>query len=96
MKALLLLYKSALPLNEAADIARNRSDTLHGVKGLLQRLFINDESTGQIGGVYLFDNIENLDAFRHSELGKSFMTDYKFDGSMTQRIFNVISEFHSE
>lgn len=96
MKILVLLFKSALSPEDIQGAFEERADGLRGVKGLLQKLHVHDASTGQVGGVYFFDTQENIDAFEHSDLGRSMLAAYKYEGTMTKRIFSVLSELHRQ
>jgi hypothetical protein len=49
VEVLLILYKSGLTKKEAADLIESRADGYRKVEGLLQKLYISDEATGQAG-----------------------------------------------
>jgi len=71
VEVLVVLYKSGLPLKEVFELFDKRADKYREVKGLLQKLYVHDESTDHVGGIYVFDSKENLEAFRNSDLAKS-------------------------
>ncbi len=86
---LVFLYKSGLPTKEILGRFKKRSDKYRNVKGLLQKLYVRDESTGHVGGIYVFDSKENLEAFRKSDLAKSIGETYKFLEPPTIRALEV-------
>jgi heme-degrading monooxygenase HmoA len=78
VEAIVYLYKSGLSMDEILERFRKRSDKYRNVKGLMQKLYVRDESTGRVGGIYVFDSKENLEAFMNSDLEKSIDEAYKF------------------
>lgn len=96
MEVLFILYKSGLPINKVLELFNERADKYREVKGLLQKLYIHDESTGHVGGIYIFDSKENLEAFRNSDLAKSISDAYKFVEPPTRRVFKVVLELYNE
>jgi Putative mono-oxygenase ydhR len=89
MWVLLVLYKSALPIEDVLDLFKKRMRRYRKVKGLLQKLYIHDEATGHVGGVYVFDSKKNLDAFQASDLAKGIGNAYRFVEPPTKRAFKV-------
>ncbi|HLN45162.1 MAG: YdhR family protein [Chloroflexota bacterium] len=83
------LFKSGLPKEEVQRKFEERVDKYHEVKGLIQKYYVHDESTGEFGGIYVFDTKENLEIFRDSDLRKSISDVYKFLEPPVRRIFNV-------
>jgi len=65
-------------MEEILERFKRRSDKYRNVKGLLQKLYVRDVSTGHVGGIYVFESKENLEAFRNSDLAKSIGEAYKF------------------
>jgi Putative mono-oxygenase ydhR len=95
MEALVFLYKSGLTTEEVLSKFKQRSDKYRNVKGLLQKLYVQDKSNGKVGGIYIFDSKENLDAFMSSDLEKSIGQTYKFaePPSITKlEVVNVLYE----
>jgi hypothetical protein len=56
VEVLVFLYKSGLTMEEILKRFKKRSDKYRDVKGLLQKLYIRDESTGHVGGIHVFDS----------------------------------------
>lgn len=97
MEVLLVVYRSGLTTKEVADLIESRADRYKRVKGLLQKLYIRDESTGQAGGIYVFDSKESLSAFQNSDLAKGIGKAYRVSEPPTRRVFKVVKVlFESE
>jgi heme-degrading monooxygenase HmoA len=96
MEILLVLFKSGLPKEEVLKRFEERADKYREVRGLLQKLYVRDESTGHFGGVYIFDSKESLEAFRNSYLAKSIGDAYKFLEPPTRRVLNVTLVLYEE
>jgi hypothetical protein len=47
------------------------------VPGLIQKIYGGDEATGDVCGIYFFENKEALGAFRDTELAKTIPTAYE-------------------
>ena len=89
MEIFLTLFKSGLAKDEVLKKFEERADKYRAVKGLLQKYYVHDESSGEFGGVYIFDSKENLEAFRSSDLAKSIGDTYKYLEPPTRKVFNV-------
>lgn len=96
MEALICLYKSGLPIEEVLERFKKRSDKYRDVKGLLQKLYVRDVSTGHVGGIYVFDSKANLEAFRNSDLAKSIGEAYKFLEPPMIRALEVVKVLFEE
>jgi len=96
VEVLVFLYKSGLPMEEILKRFKKRSDKYREVKGLLQKLYVRDKSTGHVGGIYVFDSKENLEEFRNSELAKSIGGAYKFLEPPTTRVLEIVKVLFEE
>jgi hypothetical protein len=96
MEILFGLFKSGLPKEEVLKKIKERTHKYREVKGLLQKLYIQDETTGHFGGIYIFDSKASLEAFQNSDLAKSTGDAYKFVEPPTRRVFNVVLELYKE
>jgi predicted ester cyclase len=90
VQILTILYKSELSPAEVDDLFRERATRYIAVDGLVGRMYVRDPSTGQVGGIYLFDNHEHLEMFRRSALLASFGDAYRFAEHPTVRAFDVV------
>lgn len=89
MEVLVVLYKSGLPMKEVLELFDKGADKYREVNGLLQKLYVRDEQTDHVGGIYIFEPKESLEAFRNSNLAKSIGDAYKFVEPPTRRVLNV-------
>lgn len=83
-------------MEEILNRFKKRSDKYRDVKGLVQKLYVRDESTGYVGGVYVFDSKETLEAFTNSDLAKSIGEAYKFLEPPTVRTLEVVKVLFEE
>jgi predicted ester cyclase len=96
VQILLILYKSALELDRVKALFRERAKKYRAVRGLLQKIYVHDPATDEVGGVYVFDTPEDLDAFRSSDLEKSIAKVYELTQPATIRALEVVQELHEE
>ena len=89
MQIFFTLFRSGLLKDEVLKKFEERADKYREVKGLLQKYYVHDESSGEFGGVYIFDSKESLEAFRNSDLAKSIGDVYKYLESPTRKVLNV-------
>ena len=96
MEILILLFKSGIQLDEIVATSESRADQYRKVKGLLQKYYVSDPATEHLGGVFLFDSKENLEAFRESQLAKSTAEAYKFTEPPRIQILTIMKQLREE
>ena len=69
--------KSNLEAKELEHRLNERKPRFLEVPGLLQKIYGRDETTGDVCGIYFFENKETLAAFRDTELAKTIPTAYE-------------------
>lgn len=69
-------FKSCLPDDELTRRYKERLPEFRKLPDLLQKLYFRDESTGEWGGLYLWDSPESLQNYLDSDLRKSIATAY--------------------
>lgn len=74
---LFVRIKSGLDPQELERRAVERRPRFEEVPGLIQKFYGRDDSTGDVCGVYFFEDQEALAAFRESELAKTIPTAYE-------------------
>jgi hypothetical protein len=89
MWILLVFFKSGLSMKEALALIETRADSYRHVKGLLQKFWIHDESSGHLGGIYVFDSKDSLVAFQNSAMAKGIADAYRFVEPPTKRALKV-------
>jgi len=73
-------FKSQLSLEEAMTEAAKRADAFRAFPGLQQKYYFQDPATGELGGIYVWDSVESLDAYRESELRATIAQAYRVEG----------------
>lgn len=69
--------KSDLDPEELDRRLNERKPRFLEVPGLIQKIYGRDEATGDVCGIYFFENKEALAAFRDTELAKTIPTAYE-------------------
>jgi len=69
--------KSDLDPEELDRRLSERKPRFLEVPGLIQKIYGRDEATGDVCGIYFFENKEALAAFRDTELAKTIPTAYE-------------------
>jgi hypothetical protein len=65
------------------------------VPGLVQKIYGRDESTGDVCGIYFFEDQAALAAFRETELAKTIPTAYEAE-EVRPEIYEVLYPLHPE
>jgi predicted ester cyclase len=90
MQVHVILYKSSLGIDRVRQLFRERSSKYRSVAGLREKLYVHDVSSGEVGGIYLFESSKALEDFRQSELEASIRQVYQFSSLPTIRTFDVV------
>ena len=69
--------KSQLDAKELERRMIERRPRFLEVPGLAQKIYGRDEATGDVCGIYFFENKAALDAFRQTELAQTIPTAYE-------------------
>ena len=78
MSAILYVrIKSNLDPKELDRRINQRKPRFLELPGLVQKIYGRDETTGEVCGIYFFENEEALAAYRESELAKTIPTAYE-------------------
>jgi len=92
---LLVRIDSSLGPEDLARRVAERRSQFETVPGLIQKLYIKDEATGDVGGLYFFQSREHLAAFRDSELARSIPVSYGAT-DVRPEVFDVGAVLHAE
>ena len=87
---LLVKFKSTLPMDEVVEVANSRADDFRALPGLIQKYYVQDSETGEIGGLYLWDSPEALAAYRDSDLRATIAKAYKTEGDPHVQVMKVL------
>jgi heme-degrading monooxygenase HmoA len=88
-------FQTELSMDEIQAIAQARAVDFREVPGLVQKYYIHSNETGEYGGVYIWESIESLSAFRDSELAASIPQAYKLTGAPKIEILEVAHSLRS-
>jgi hypothetical protein len=69
--------RSDLDSQELERRVLERRPRFREVPGLVQKIYGRDESTGEMCGIYFFEDREALDAFRETDLAKTIPSAYE-------------------
>ncbi len=92
MKVLIFHFRSNLSFDEVMEKAEAREKQYMNVPGLNQIVYMKDERTDQYGSILFFDDEEDLNEFRVSNLARTLKEVYSSVGSPEIRIFDVIKQ----
>lgn len=87
--------KSNLDAEELDRRLNKRKPRFLDVPGLIQKIYGRDETTGEVCGVYFFENEEALIAFRESELAQTIPTAYEAE-DVRREVYNVLFPLRPE
>ena len=71
MILLTVKLRTSLSEDELLRIAHERAPEFRAIPGLIQKYYVRRDGPGEFGGVYLWDSMESLAAYRESDLAKS-------------------------
>lgn len=69
--------KSGLSEEELLEKAHERAPKFRAIPGLVQKYYVKLGDSGKVGGLYIWDSKESLQAFRESELAQSIPQAYQ-------------------
>lgn len=88
--AVFVKFKSALSLEEFRRRYHERMPAFRALPGLMQKYYVHDESTGEVGGFYLWDSEESLQRYLSSDLRKTIGSAYEVQGEPTVQRLSVL------
>jgi hypothetical protein len=92
---LFVRVKSNLDPKELERRLLERRPRFHEVPGLLQKIYGRDESTGDVCGIYFFEDREALSAFRETELARTIPAAYEAQ-DIRREVYQVPYPLHPE
>jgi hypothetical protein len=92
---LFVRVKSDLDPKELKRRLIERRPRFHEVPGLLQKIYGRDESTGDVCGIYFFEDREALSAFRETELARTIPAAYEAQ-DIRREVYQVLYTLHPE
>ena len=73
----IIRLKSNLPEDELLAKARERESRFKAISGLVQKYYVKTGKPGEYGGIYVWDSMASLEAFRGSDLAKTIPAAYE-------------------
>ncbi len=70
-------FRSALSEAEIRQVMEERAPQFRALAGLLQKYYMRDNQTGEVGAVYIWDSEESLREYRQSDLARTIASAYK-------------------
>lgn len=89
MRALLVLFRTRMPTKEALRQVEALKHREREIPGLLQHYYIQDPSSGQLGGFLVFDSEKSLIAFRDSGGPAKALEAFQIEGAPEVRSFGI-------
>jgi hypothetical protein len=74
----------------------DRIEEYRAMPGLLQKYYVKSNQSEQYGGVYVWDSMESLSAFRGSELAATIPQAYKIKGEPSIEVLDVLVQLREE
>lgn len=73
----IIKLKTSLKEDEVLKIAREREPQFKAIPGLIQKYYVRASPPYHFAGIYIWDSMESLQAYRVSELAASIPQAYK-------------------
>lgn len=89
-------FKSNLAEEEVLRIAKEREPQFQVIPGLIQKYYVKPKQEEHYGGVYIWDSIESLNAFRSSDLAASIPKAYGIIGAPDIEIVDVLFQLRKQ
>lgn len=90
MILLIVKFESALSEDEVWAVAKERLPQFRAIPGLVQKYYVKGGKPNQYGGVYVWDSMESLNAYRESDLAASIPAAYKVVGEPVTEILDAV------
>lgn len=88
-------FETSLTEDEVLAIARERADQFRALPGLIQKYYVKLDQPNHYGGVYLWDSMESLGAYRQSELAATIPAAYQIVGAPKIEILEGLFQLRS-
>lgn len=96
MAAILFVrIKSQLDAEELERRLVERRPHFHEVPGLVQKIYGRDQTTGEVCGIYFFEDQTALAAFRETELAQTIPSAYEAL-DIRREVYEVLYPLHPE
>ncbi len=89
-------FKSALSEAEIRQVMEDRAPQFRALPGLLQKYYMRETQTGEVGAVYIWDSEESVRAYRQSDLARTTASAYKAVEQPRIELFETIFTLRPE
>ena len=93
---LLVRFRSALPFDEITEVMEERAPEFRALDGLQQKYYLQDPSTGEVAGLYLWESAEAFDEYKNSELRATIGRAYQAEGEPRVEVYRVLMPLRDE
>lgn len=76
----IIKLRSSLSEEEVTKVAHERAELFKEVPGLLQKYYVKTDQSNGYAGVYIWDSMDSIKAFKNSELAATIPAAYKLEG----------------
>lgn len=93
-----ILYVRVKTQLEAGELERRvleRRPRFKGIPGLIQKIYGRDEVTGDVCGIYFFENQDALTAFQNTELAKTISEAYQAT-DIRREVYDILYPLHPD
>lgn len=86
----IIRLKTKLSEEELLRRAKEREPQFAAIPGIIQKYYVKLGPEGEYGGVYIWDSVESLQAFKTSELATSIPQAYEITEPPSVEIVNIL------
>lgn len=80
-------FETTLSEQQVRAVAEERIERFRAMPGLLQKYYVKLDRPNAYGGVYVWDSMDSLAAFRQTELAATIPTAYAVKGAPQIEVF---------
>ncbi len=88
--AVLVKMTSKLSHDEIVEIMNRRAPEFRALEGLEQKYYLHDPATGEYGGFYVWRSIDDVAAYRQSDLAASIAAAYQGVAAPDVTVFEIV------
>jgi len=79
-------FESTLTESQVTRVAEERIEKFRALPGLIQKYYVKLGQPNHYGGIYIWDSMESLKAYRSSELAATIPEAYQIVGAPTLEV----------
>jgi Putative mono-oxygenase ydhR len=89
-------FESELSQDEVVSMALERIDEFLALPGLLQKYYVKLDKPNQYGGIYVWDSVASMSAYRESDLAASIPRAYNVKGRPTVETMEALFQLRGQ